>query len=190
MWHILRAEPGAKIALGLREAVTRKQLRGPAESRRNRGIARTGFPSEPGDTFFAPAGTIHAIGGGLAICEVQQPSRRHLPPLRLWPARIANCISIRRLPCRISNPYARARTPATRAEPECWPIAFPHRAMTVNGSVQLPARGGTRSAWRSKGKVEFGGLPFRAGEAGEVPARAEAVRDLRRRRLLLITREP
>ena len=28
----------------------------------------------PGDTFFVPAGTIHAIGGGIALCEVQQHS--------------------------------------------------------------------------------------------------------------------
>jgi len=28
----------------------------------------------PGETFFVPAGTIHAIGGGIALCEIQQQS--------------------------------------------------------------------------------------------------------------------
>ena len=32
------------------------------------------IPARPGDTFFIPAGTIHAIGGGIALCEVQQYS--------------------------------------------------------------------------------------------------------------------
>ena len=29
---------------------------------------------DPGDTYFIPAGTVHAIGGGLALCEIQQNS--------------------------------------------------------------------------------------------------------------------
>ena len=29
---------------------------------------------KPGDAFFVPAGTVHAIGAGLALCEIQQHS--------------------------------------------------------------------------------------------------------------------
>ena len=32
------------------------------------------FDAAPGDTFFIPAGTVHAIGAGLALCEIQQHS--------------------------------------------------------------------------------------------------------------------
>ena len=32
------------------------------------------FDAQPGDTFFIPAGTVHAIGPGLALCEIQQNS--------------------------------------------------------------------------------------------------------------------
>ena len=32
------------------------------------------YDARPGDTFFLPAGTVHAIGGGLVMCEIQQPS--------------------------------------------------------------------------------------------------------------------
>ena len=32
------------------------------------------FEARPGDTFFIPAGTVHAIGAGLTICEIQQRS--------------------------------------------------------------------------------------------------------------------
>ena len=32
------------------------------------------FPVHSGETYFIPAGTVHAIGGGIAICEIQQNS--------------------------------------------------------------------------------------------------------------------
>src|SRR5208282_4891768 len=32
------------------------------------------FDAAPGDTFFSPAGTVHAIGAGLTLCEIQQHS--------------------------------------------------------------------------------------------------------------------
>ena len=31
-------------------------------------------PVKPGDTFFAEAGTVHAIGAGITLCEIQQNS--------------------------------------------------------------------------------------------------------------------
>jgi len=73
MWHILRAEPEAKIALGLREAVSPGELREAARTGEIMDILNW-IPAKAGETFFVPAGTIHAIGGGLALCEVQQRS--------------------------------------------------------------------------------------------------------------------
>src|SRR5580692_674720 len=73
MWHILRAEPRAKIALGLREKVTAEQLRQAALTGAIMDLLDW-IRVRPGDTFFIPAGTIHAIGGGVALCEVQQHS--------------------------------------------------------------------------------------------------------------------
>lgn len=73
MWHVLRAEPGAKIASGFREPIKRHRLREAALSGE---IERLVVWREvsAGDTFFIPAGTVHAIGGGLALCEIQQNS--------------------------------------------------------------------------------------------------------------------
>ncbi|HWF10300.1 MAG TPA: class I mannose-6-phosphate isomerase [Bryobacteraceae bacterium] len=73
MWHILRAEPDAKIALGLRKSVSAAHLGRAAQSGEIMDLLNW-IPARPGDTFFVPAGTIHAIGGGLALCEVQQYS--------------------------------------------------------------------------------------------------------------------
>jgi mannose-6-phosphate isomerase len=73
MWHILRAEPEAKIALGLRKALKPQQLRDVARSGEIMDLLNW-LPVRAGNTFFVPAGTIHAIGGGIVLCEVQQHS--------------------------------------------------------------------------------------------------------------------
>lgn len=71
MWHILAAEPGAKIAAGFREPITEQLLRESALSGEIEGLLEW-FEARPGDTFFIPAGTVHAIGAGLTLCEIQQ----------------------------------------------------------------------------------------------------------------------
>ncbi len=71
MWHILRADPGAQIAIGLRESITPARLREAAISGEIEHLLKW-TEVRPGDTIFIPAGTIHAIGPGLAICEIQQ----------------------------------------------------------------------------------------------------------------------
>jgi mannose-6-phosphate isomerase len=73
MWHILAAEPGAKIAAGLRESLNGEQLREAAQSGAIEQILEW-HDARAGDTFFIPAGTIHAIGAGLTLCEIQQNS--------------------------------------------------------------------------------------------------------------------
>jgi mannose-6-phosphate isomerase len=73
MWHILRADPGAEIALGFREPIPRERLREASLSGEIEKLLRW-IPVAPGETYFTPAGTVHAIGGGLALCEIQQVS--------------------------------------------------------------------------------------------------------------------
>jgi mannose-6-phosphate isomerase len=73
MWHILRAEPGAQIAAGFRAPITPLQLRESALSGEIEDLLQW-HDAAPGDTFFIPAGTVHAIGPGLTLCEIQQQS--------------------------------------------------------------------------------------------------------------------
>lgn len=73
MWHILRAEPGATIALGFREPVTRTRLREAALTGEIERLLRW-IPVKPGETYFIPAHTVHALGGGIAVLEIQQQS--------------------------------------------------------------------------------------------------------------------
>lgn len=70
-WLILAAEPGATIALGTRYPVTQAELRVAALD----GSIETLMDwrsVKAGDVIYSPAGTVHAIGAGLTLIEVQQ----------------------------------------------------------------------------------------------------------------------
>lgn len=73
MWRILRADPGASIALGFRHEISLHTAIEAAQSGAIEELLHW-IPVVPGDLFFVPAGTVHAIGAGLALCEVQQNS--------------------------------------------------------------------------------------------------------------------
>lgn len=72
-WYILSAKPGAQIGVGLTHRVTPQELRA---SIRNGSIVDLLHwrPVTQGDTVFIPAGTIHAIGAGIVLAEIQQHS--------------------------------------------------------------------------------------------------------------------
>jgi mannose-6-phosphate isomerase len=72
-WYVLSATPDAKIALGLQQHFTPQRLRDAID---DGSIAKlvAWQPVSQGDVIFVPAGTIHAIGAGLVIAEIQQRS--------------------------------------------------------------------------------------------------------------------
>jgi mannose-6-phosphate isomerase len=72
-WYILRAAPEAKIALGLRQRISSAQLRLAIEDGSIADLVDW-RPAHTGDTTSVAAGTIHAIGAGLVIAEIQQRS--------------------------------------------------------------------------------------------------------------------
>ena len=80
MWHILEAAPGASIALGFREPITREHLRQACADGEIERLVQW-FPVKAGETYFTPAHTVHAIGSGIVLCEIQQHSD---VTYRLW----------------------------------------------------------------------------------------------------------
>lgn len=80
MWYILDAEPGATIALGFREPITRPRLREATLTGEIESLLQW-LPVKPGETYFTPAHTVHAIGAGIVLCEIQQNSD---VTYRLW----------------------------------------------------------------------------------------------------------
>ena len=70
-WVIRAAEPHATIGIGLRETVTREALHAAALDGSIEALLDW-KPVKAGDFFYSPAGTVHAIGPGLTLIEVQQ----------------------------------------------------------------------------------------------------------------------
>lgn len=73
MWYVLSAEPGAKLIYGLNREVTKEELAEYINADRITELCNF-VPVKSGDVFFIPAGTVHAIGEGMLIAEVQQNS--------------------------------------------------------------------------------------------------------------------
>ncbi len=70
-WLILEAEPGATIGLGLTGNYSGEQLREAAIDGSIESLVDW-RPVSAGDMIYSPAGTVHAIGAGLTVLEVQQ----------------------------------------------------------------------------------------------------------------------
>jgi mannose-6-phosphate isomerase len=72
-WFILDAEPDSRVYAGLRPDVDERRLR-QALSAGSVAECLQHFRPQPGDCLFLPAGTVHAVGGGVLMAEVQQTS--------------------------------------------------------------------------------------------------------------------
>ena len=72
-WYILACEPGAELVLGWAHDTTREEYeRRVADGTLGEILRRV--PVRPGDAFYLPAGTLHAIGAGIQLFETQQAS--------------------------------------------------------------------------------------------------------------------
>ena len=70
-WYIISAKPGAQVGIGLKRRVTPRELRA---SIANGSIVELiqWRPVAKGDVVFIPAGTIHTLGAGIVLAEIQQ----------------------------------------------------------------------------------------------------------------------
>lgn len=73
-WLVLAAEEGAGVYLGFRPEVTRKEFEMALKMGMPVDKMLRFLPVKEGDFILVPAGTIHAIGKGVTLCEVQQSS--------------------------------------------------------------------------------------------------------------------
>ncbi|MGB6669565.1 MAG: type I phosphomannose isomerase catalytic subunit [Candidatus Acidiferrum sp.] len=73
MWHIISAESGANVLIGLVSTVDAKRLVAAIETQTLEDLFIR-WRAQPGDTFFVPAGTAHTIGPGMILCEIQEYS--------------------------------------------------------------------------------------------------------------------
>ena len=73
MWYIVEAEKGAGIYLGFNRDVTKEEYETAIKEKRLTELLNF-YEVKAGECYFIPSGTIHAIGKGCLICEIQQNS--------------------------------------------------------------------------------------------------------------------
>jgi mannose-6-phosphate isomerase len=183
MWRILRAEHGAEVALGLREKMTRDELRAASLSGEIEKLLNW-IPARVGDTFFVPAGTIHAIGGGLILCEVQQLSDvtyRLYDYGRRRELHLDRGIEVANLEPYQAEGNSSRVTHCQYFRTECVP---------VRGMVHCSPRLRTTLYVALEGEGRIGVEPFRAGEAWEVAGGSRPFEIESADALFLVTSEP
>lgn len=72
-WYVMHADPGAKIYAGLKQGITPEKFRSAVKHGFTEDTLHS-FEAKKGDCIFIRAGTVHAIGQGLLIAEIQQCS--------------------------------------------------------------------------------------------------------------------
>lgn len=72
-WYVLAAEPGARIVAGVREGTTPEEFKLCLAEKRV-GDCLHSFEAKAGQMIHVAAGTVHALGKGILICEIQQTS--------------------------------------------------------------------------------------------------------------------
>ena len=186
-WLVLDAEPGATLAIGFKrniapEAIRAAALDGSIED------ALEWHPVTAGDFFYLPAGTVHAIGPGLTLVEVQQNSDityRLYDYGRPRALHLDEGLAVAKgepypAACRQAAPKGASRTlvegPFFRFS-QC--AGTPDRAMRA-------AHGGAVLALPLEGSVVIDGEPISAGECA-LAVRMEAIDFARAGRTLLVS---
>ena len=73
MWYIVDCDEGAELIYGFRSRISREEFRKAVENNTFLEYVNR-VPVKKGDVFFIPPGTLHAIGKGMLIAEIQQSS--------------------------------------------------------------------------------------------------------------------
>ncbi|MCH7901723.1 MAG: class I mannose-6-phosphate isomerase [Acidobacteria bacterium] len=72
-WYVVEAEPGAHLFKGLEDGVTRDTFIAAVAGGSVVELLKA-WPAVPGDVYHLPSGTVHALGAGVLVAEVQTPS--------------------------------------------------------------------------------------------------------------------
>jgi len=72
-WFVIHAEPGAALGVGFDNEIDQAAMRAAALDGSIESLI-TWYAVQPGDFFYIPAGTVHAIGAGVGLIEIQQNS--------------------------------------------------------------------------------------------------------------------
>ena len=73
MWYVVDCDEGASLLYGFKHNITKEEFRERIENNTLLEVTNS-VPVKKGDVFFIEAGTLHAIGKGILIAEIQQNS--------------------------------------------------------------------------------------------------------------------
>ena len=73
MWYIVDCERGAELIYGFKDKISKEEFKNRIEDNTLTQVCNS-VPVHKGDVFFINSGTLHAIGEGILIAEVQQNS--------------------------------------------------------------------------------------------------------------------
>ena len=73
MWYIVDCEPGASLLYGFKEQISKAEFERRIADNTLLDVCNR-VPVHKGDVFFIDSGTLHAIGAGILLCEIQQSS--------------------------------------------------------------------------------------------------------------------
>lgn len=186
-WLVLDAEPGATLGIGFRREISESEMRQAALDGSIEDEVEW-HSVEAGDFFYLPAGTVHAIGPGLTLVEVQQNSDityRLYDYGRPRELHLEKGLAVAR-----GEPYPadcrkRVANDDSRVLVDGPFFRFSHCAGSPDRNLR-DRHAGAVLALPLAGTIEIDGATIRAGECG-LAASVEAVDFARAQRTLLVS---
>jgi len=170
MWYVLRAEPGARIGAGFRRSLPREQIRAAAESGEI-GALLGWWPAREGQVWFLPPGTVHALGAGVVVCEIQvnnQITYRLFDFGRGRQLHLEDAVAVAN-----TGPYPGPSQPAGTRLVEC--PYFVVERIELEGEAEVKNRNGFQLVVVLLGEGCAGEKEFRPGQVWYVPPGAGSV---------------
>lgn len=179
-WYIVEAEPGAFIYKGFKPGTAPSDIARTAGTPKIVDYLQT-VPVRPGDIYHLPAGTVHALGAGVLVAEVQTPSdttfriydwtdELNRPPRRLEIAEALACLDYSDPPQ--TDPIELGPTVRSLIHTDHYWI---HEHRSPIGTLDVDATPGLRVFMVLGGTVAIGAVNAGIGSAVVVPASTPSV---------------
>ena len=182
MWYVVEAEQGAGLYVGFKKPVTKEEY--------ERAIAENTltellnfYEVKTGDCYFIPSGTIHAIGSGCVICEIQQNSNltyrvydygRKDKNGNTRELHVEKALKVTSLEKYENKPLGIARSFGEMLGASAY---FTTTKIELNGEMDLPMDTGSfKCVTVITGAGNIGGEEFKAGDSFFLPASNESIK--------------
>lgn len=170
-WLVIDAEPGATLGIGFHEALGAEAMHAAALDGSIEDLL-VWHPVQAGDFFYIPAGTVHAIGAGVSLIEIQQNSDityRLYDYGRPRPLHLDKGIAVAR-----GEPYApalhRHLPPTGTLELARGPYFTAHRVEGVPDAALLAEYAGPTLVLPRRGELELAEHVLRPGDCAAAPS--------------------